>query len=183
MAMIGALAYTRPGLAASDGLAGIDERYAFISGEGTYAQSTHCCVVEVDVETGQVRILRFVVMEDCGRMINPAIVDGQIRGGVVQGIGSVLFECAAYGEDGSFLSDSFADYLLATANDLPDIEVVHFDNEPDDGVPFRGVGQGGALGAPAVLTNAIEDALAPFGAKIREKYLPPHRILELCGLI
>jgi carbon-monoxide dehydrogenase large subunit len=116
-------------------------------------------------------------------MINPAIVEGQVRGGVAQGIGAVLFEHAAYDADGSFHADSFADYLLATANDLPNIEVVHLDREPDDGVPFRGVGEGGAIGAPAALTNAIEDALVPFGAKIREQYLPPHRILELCGLI
>ena len=183
MAMAGVLAYTRPGLANADGSLGIDEHHAYISGEGTWSQSTHCCVVEVDPETGRVRIVRYLVVEDCGRMINPAVVDGQVRGGVVQGIGGVLFEHAAYGPDGRFLSDSLSTYLLPTANDVPHIEVFHHHSDPDDPVPFRGVGEGGAIGAPAALTNAIEDALLPFGAKIREQYLPPHRILELAGLI
>jgi carbon-monoxide dehydrogenase large subunit len=183
MAMVGVLAYTRPGLANSDGSLGIDEHHAYISGEGTWSQSTHCCIVEVDVETGHVRVERFVVVEDCGKMINPAIVDGQVRGGVVQGIGAVLFERSAYGTDGNYLAGSLSNYLIATANDVPHIEVVHRDSSPDDAVPFRGVGEGGAIGAPAALTNAIEDALTPFGAKIREQFLPPHRILELCGII
>ncbi|MCU1390442.1 MAG: Carbon-monoxide dehydrogenase (acceptor), partial [Ilumatobacteraceae bacterium] len=183
MAMVGVLAYTRPGLANEDGSLGIDEHHAYISYEGTWSQSTHCCVVEVDVETGQVRVLRFLVVEDCGRMINPAIVDGQVRGGVAQGISAVLFEHSAYGPDGRYLAASLTDYLIATANDLPHIEVVHHHSDPDDAVPFRGVGEGGAIGAPAALTNAIEDALVPFGVKIREQHLPPHRILELCGII
>ena len=183
MSAVGVLAYTRPGLANDDGSLGIDEHHAYISGENTWSQSTHCCIVEVDIETGHVRIVRYVVVEDCGRMINPAIVDGQVRGGVAQGIGGVLFERAAYGANGSFLAGTFNDYLLPTANDIPHIEVVHRESDPDDDVPFRGVGEGGAIGAPAALTNAIEDALTPFGAMIREQYLPPHRILELCGLI
>ncbi|MCU1395016.1 MAG: Carbon-monoxide dehydrogenase (acceptor) [Ilumatobacteraceae bacterium] len=183
MAMVGVLAYTRPGLANADGSLGIDEHHAYISDEGTWSQSSHCCIVEVDVETGHVRVLRFVVVEDCGKMINPAIVDGQVRGGVAQGISAVLFEHSAYGADGAYLADSLSTYLVATANDIPHIEVVHRDSSPDDPVPFRGVGEGGAIGAPAALTNAIEDALVPFGAKIREQHLPPHRILELIGVL
>ena len=183
MAAVGMLSYSRPGLANADGSLGIEEHHAYISGEATWSQSTHCCVVEVDVETGQVRIERYVVVEDCGRMINPAIVDGQVRGGVAQGIAGVLFEHAAYGPTGDFLSASFHDYLLPTANDIPHIEVIHRHSDPDDDVPYRGVGEGGAIGAPAALTNAIEDALAPFGVTIREQYLPPSRILELCGAI
>lgn len=183
MQMVGILAYTRPGLANDDGTLGIDEHHGYISYEGTWSQSTHCCVVEVDVETGHVRVLRFLVVEDCGEMINPAIVDGQVRGGVAQGISAVLFERSAYGADGAYLADSLSSYLIATANDIPHIEVVHHHSHPDDPVPFRGVGEGGAIGAPAALTNAIEDALVPFGARIREQYLPPHRILELCGII
>ena len=183
MSAVGILAYTGPGLANDDCSPGIDEHHAYISGENTWSQSTHCCIVEVEMDTGHVRIVRYVVVEDCGRMINPAIVDGQVRGGVAQGIGAVLFERAAYSADGSFLARTFDDYLLPTANDIPHIEVVHRESDPDDDVPFRGVGEGGAIGAPAALTNAIEDALTPFGAMIREQYLPPHRILELCGLI
>lgn len=183
MAAVGVLAHTRPGLANVDGSLGIEEHHAYISGEATWSQSTHCCVVEVDVETGQVRVVRYVVVEDCGRMINPAIVDGQVRGGVAQGIAGVLFERAAYGPDGGFLSRTLHDYLLPTANDVPHIEVIHRESDPDDDVPYRGVGEGGAIGAPAALTNAIEDALAPFGITICEQYLPPHRIVELCGAI
>jgi carbon-monoxide dehydrogenase large subunit len=182
-AQLGLMAYAQPGLANANGSPGVEETFAYLSGEGTWSQSTHCCIVEVDVATGAVRIDRYVVVEDCGKMINPAIVDGQVRGGVVQGIGSVLFEHSAYGDDGQFLASTFMDYLLPTAADVPHIEVHHLDSDPDDDVPFRGVGEGGAIGAPAALTNAIEDALAPFGAKVREQYLPPHRILELCGLI
>lgn len=183
MGAVGMLAHPRPGLANADGSLGIDEHHAYISGEATWSQSTHCCIVEVDVESGRVRIVRYVVVEDCGRLINPAIVDGQVRGGVVQGIAGVLFEHIAYGVDGRFLSASLHDYLLPTANDIPHIEVIHRESDPDDDVPFRGVGEGGAIGAPAAVTNAIEDALVPFGVSIREQYLPPHRILELCGLI
>jgi carbon-monoxide dehydrogenase large subunit len=182
-AQLGLMAYAQPGLANANGSPGVEETFAYLSGEGTWSQSTHCCIVEVDVSTGAVRIDRYVVVEDCGKMINPAIVDGQVRGGVVQGIGSVLFEHSAYGDDGQYLASTFMDYLLPTAADVPHIEVHHLDSDPDDDVPFRGVGEGGAIGAPAALTNAIEDALTPFGAKVREQYLPPHRILELCGLI
>jgi carbon-monoxide dehydrogenase large subunit len=182
-AQLGLMAYAQPGLANPNGSPGVEETFAYLSGEGTWSQSTHCCIVEVDPTTGGVRIDRYVVVEDCGKMINPAIVDGQVRGGVVQGIGSVLFEHSAYGEDGQFLASTFMDYLLPTAADVPHIEVHHLDSDPDDDVPFRGVGEGGAIGAPAALTNAIEDALAPFGARVREQYLPPYRILELCGLI
>jgi carbon-monoxide dehydrogenase large subunit len=183
VAQLGMMAYAQPGLADPSGSPGVEETFAYLSNEGTWSQSTHCCIVEVDVATGVVRIDRYVVVEDCGKMINPAIVDGQVRGGVVQGIGSVLFEHSAYGDDGQYLASTFMDYLLPTAADVPHIEVHHLDSEPDDDVPFRGVGEGGAIGAPAALTNAIEDALAPFGARIREQYLPPARILELCGVI
>jgi carbon-monoxide dehydrogenase large subunit len=161
----------------------IEVEHGYMSGEGTWSQSTHCCIVEVDVDTGHVDVVRYLVVEDCGEMINPAIVEGQVRGGVAQGIGAVLFEKSAYADDGTFLASTFMDYLLPTAADLPPIEIVHLETTPDDDVPFRGVGEGGAIGAPAALTNAIEDALVPFGAEVREQHLPPHRILELCGLI
>lgn len=175
--------YANGSLANEDGSPGIEERFGYLSGEGTWSQSTHCCIVEVDVETGLVSVRRYIVVEDCGRMINPAIVDGQVRGGVAQGIGAVLLEHAAYGDDGQFLSATLLDYLLPAATDIPRIEVIHHRSEPDDDVPFRGVGEGGAIGAPAALTNAIENALEPFGVAIREQYLPPYRILELCGVI
>jgi carbon-monoxide dehydrogenase large subunit len=152
-------------------------------GAGGWSQATHVCWVEVDPATGIVKIPRYLVVEDCGRMINPAIVDGQIRGGVAQGIGAVLYERSTYDESGHYLASTFMDYLLPTAMEIPEIEVHHLDHESLGEVDFRGVGEGGTIGAPAALTNAIEDALAPLGAKIREQYLPPTRILELAGII
>lgn len=116
-------------------------------------------------------------------MINPAVVDGQIRGGVAQGIGAVLLEHAAYDGAGNFLASTFMDYLLPTALDLPAIEIHHLECEPQGEVAYRGVGEGGAIGAPAAVCNAIEDALGPFGVRVTEQHLPPSRLLQLMGTI
>jgi carbon-monoxide dehydrogenase large subunit len=150
--------------------------------EGGWAQSCHCCIVEVDTGTGQVELLRYVVAENCGRPIHPAIVDGQIVGGVTQGVGAVLYEAAVYDETGQLLTGTFMDYLLPTAHEAPRVEIHHLVPEGDD-IPRHGVGEGGNIGAPAAVTNAIEDALRPLGAKVREQHLPPARILELIGTI
>jgi len=165
-----------------DGMAqGLAATYDFrIPEGGGWAQATHCCIVEIDPRTGRVDILRYLVVEDCGTMINPAIVEGQIRGGVAQGIGAVLYERSAYGEDGQYLASTFLDYLIPTAADLPPIEIDHVESPPTHEVNFRGVGEGGAIGAPAALTNAIADALGP-AALVTESHLPPYRILELMG--
>ena len=163
---------------------GIEAVFDFSSGEGGWTQSVHSCFVEVDVETGFVKILRYVVVEDCGDVINPAIVEGQIRGGITQGIAGVLYEHAAYDEDANFRASTFMDYLLPTATEAPVIEIHHVDQTVrTDEVNSRGVGEGGAIGAPAALTNAIEDALLPFGAVVTDQYLPPSKILELAGVI
>jgi carbon-monoxide dehydrogenase large subunit len=152
----------------------------FDGGEGGWSGGTHCAVVEVDVETGIVKVERYVAAEDCGALINPAVVEGQIRGGVAQGIGAVLLERSAYGEDGSFQSATFMDYLMPTTCDVPRIEIEHLQTVPlDADVNFRGVGEGGMIVAPPTVVNAIEDALAPFGVRIYEQHLPPVRILEL----
>jgi carbon-monoxide dehydrogenase large subunit len=153
-----------------------------ITGSG-WSGGTHVCTVEVDIATGQVKILRYVVVEDCGRVINPAVVDGQVRGGVAQGIGEVLLEHAAYDEDGNFMAGTFMDYLLPTSADIPAIEIEHLETDPDGEVGFRGVGEGGAVVAPATLTNAVEDALSPFGARVYEQHLPPSKVLEIAGVI
>lgn len=168
--------------------AGIDTELkvteTYDGGEGGWSGGTHVCEVEVDVETGMVHIDRYVVVEDCGVAVNPAIVEGQIRGGVTQGIGAVLLEESVYGEDGQFLSSTFMDYLLPTTTDVPRFEIHHVDTVPlDPDVNFRGVGEGGMIVAPATITNAIEDALAPLGVRVREQHLPPSRLLELIGTI
>ena len=156
----------------------------FDGGEGGWSGGTHCAEVEVDPGTGLVRILRYVVAEDCGELINPAIVEGQVRGGVAQGVGAVLLERSAYDENGQFLSASFMDYLLPTATEVPRIEIEHLQTVPlDADVNFRGVGRGRDDRGPSHPCNAIEDALSPFGAKVYEQHLPPSRILELIGAI
>ena len=153
---------------------------SFDGGEGGWSGGTHCAIVDVDVETGIVKVQRYVAVEDCGALINPAVVEGQIRGGVAQGIGAVLLERSAYDNDGNFQSATFMDYLLPTACDIPRIEVEHLETVPlDADVNFRGVGEGGMIVAPPTMVNAIEDALAPFGVRIYEQHLPPARVLEL----
>jgi aerobic carbon-monoxide dehydrogenase large subunit len=151
--------------------------------EGGWAQATHVCWVEVDLDTGLVTIPRYLVVEDCGELINPAIVDGQIRGGVAQGIGAVLYEKAAYNEEAVFQAGTFMDFLIPTAMEIPDIEIIHLETPSDVFANYRGVGEGGMIAAPAALTNAIEDALAHLGVRITEQHLPPTRILELAGVV
>jgi carbon-monoxide dehydrogenase large subunit len=186
LSAIAATAYLAPdnlppgvdtGLEAQETFTGAD-----VGGSG-WSGGTHLCVVDIDLDTGRVRIPRYVVVEDCGQIIHPAIVEGQIRGGVTQGIAGVLFEHAAYSEDGQFLAGTFMDYLVPTAAEIPNIEIDHIQSVPVDGVDIRGVGEGGALVAPAAVTNAIEDALMHLGVKVTEQYLPPSRILELAGVV
>jgi carbon-monoxide dehydrogenase large subunit len=160
--------------------ANLEVEAAFDGGEGGWSGGSHCAIVEVDAETGLVRVERYVVAEDCGALINPAVVDGQIRGGVAQGIGAVLLERSAYDEDGNYQSATLMDYLVPTACDVPRIEIAHLQTVPlDTDVNFRGVGEGGMIVAPPTIVNAVEDALAPFGVRIYEQHLPPARILEL----
>ncbi|HZP30259.1 MAG TPA: xanthine dehydrogenase family protein molybdopterin-binding subunit [Acidimicrobiia bacterium] len=149
--------------------------------EAAWSMATHCCFVEVDIETGEITIPRYVVVEDCGELINPAIVDGQIRGGVAQGIAAVLYEHHVYDDGGQLLTSTLADYLVPAACDLPDVEIDHLHPEPlpPGEVPFRGVGEGGFLGAPGAVTNAVADALAPLGVQITEQHLPPLRVRQL----
>ncbi len=143
---------------------------------GGWAAGTHCCWVEIDPETGAVAISRYLVVEDCGTLINPAVVDGQITGGVMQGIAGVLYEQLHYDESGQLLTSSFADYLVPSAADLPGIEIEHLEFEPLHEVNSRGVGEGGMIGAPAALCNAVSDALAHLGVEVDEQHLSPARV-------
>jgi carbon-monoxide dehydrogenase large subunit len=147
--------------------------------DGGWVSACHACVVEVDVETGRIDIRRFLVVEDCGDLINPQIVDGQIRGGVAQGIASVLYEKLEYDTDGQLRNASFADYLVPAACDLPDVEIVHMHGPVTHEVNSRGVGEGGLLGAPGAVLNAVADALAPLGVQINGTYLPPNVVRSL----
>ena len=131
---------------------------------GTTTSATHIAAVEIDPETYQVRVDRFVVAEDCGRIINPLIVDGQVHGGVAQGIGAALYEEIVYDAEGQLHTASLVDYLVPSACEIPPIDVVHLETlSPTTLGGFRGMGEGGTIGAPAAVANAIADALAPLG--------------------
>src|SRR5262245_43054244 len=146
----------------------------------TYTSAVHVAHVEVDAGTGAVRILRYVVAHDCGRLINPVIVEGQIHGRVAQGIGGGLLEEMAYDDQGQLLTGTFMDYLVPTAMELPPIETVHLEfPSPRNPLGIKGIGEGGAISPPAALAGAVEDALAPFGVRVRREPLGPSRVLEL----
>lgn len=146
---------------------------------GTTSAATHAAVVEVDPETFQVRILDYVVAEDCGRVINPLIVDGQVRGGVAQGIGAALLEETVYAADGQHLSATFVDYLVPGACEVPSVDVLHVESpSPSTLGGFRGMGEGGTIGAPAAIANAISDALAPLGVEVNELPATPERLFR-----
>jgi carbon-monoxide dehydrogenase large subunit len=146
----------------------------------TYASAVHVALVEVDIETGHVMLLRYVVAHDCGHLINPMIVDGQICGGVAQGIGGGLFEEILYDASGQLLSGSFMDYLLPTCAEVPHIDLIHLEYpSPRNPLGIKGVGEGGAISPPAAIANAVEDALRTFGVCVREAPLSPERVITL----
>ena len=157
----------------------VDLKYEGV-GNGGWSCATHVAIVDIDLDTGQVTIPRYLVVEDCGPIINPAVVDGQIRGGVAQGIGAVFYEKAFYDDDANLLSATYMDYLIPTAMEIPKIEIEHLETLTEGENDFRGVGEGGMIGAPATLTNAVSDAL---GVQVTTQYLPPSTILELAGII
>ena len=142
-----------------------------------FSNACHMCTVEIDPATGAARVTRFVVSEDCGVMINPSIVEGQIAGGVAQGIGGALLEDFRYDADGNPLTTTFLDYLLPTATDIPAIEYGHVETPATTPGHFKGVGEGGAIGAPAAVANAVNDALALVGAFCADAPFSPARIV------
>lgn len=141
-------------------------------------------LVEIDGETGVIHVLKHWVVEDCGRIINPLLVDEQIRGGVVQGIGEALFEACRYDEAGQLLSGTLADYLVPMAGEMPDIEIAHIET-PYSGstIGAKGAGEAGTCGAPAAILNAVNDALAPFGAQVSVMPITPVAVLRALGTI
>jgi carbon-monoxide dehydrogenase large subunit len=146
----------------------------------TYASAVHVAQVEVDPGTGHVRLLRYVVAHDCGKVINPLIVEGQVHGGVAQGVGGALFEDMVYDEQGQLLTGSFMDYLVPTAMELPPIETVHLEYpSPRNPLGAKGLGEGGAISPPAAIANAVEDALAPLGVRITRTPVSPDTVLAL----
>jgi carbon-monoxide dehydrogenase large subunit len=145
----------------------------------TYASAVHVAHVEVDAGTGYVRLLKYVVAHDCGKVINPTIVEGQVHGGVAQGVGGALFEEMAYDGEGQLLTGTLMDYLVPSATDLPPIDTVHLEYpSPRNPLGMKGLGEGGAISPPAAIANAIDDALAPLGVRITETPASPARVLQ-----
>ena len=144
-----------------------------------WANATHLCTCEVDIVTGKVTLLRYIVSEDIGPMINPSVVEGQIAGGTVQGIGGALYEQLAHDEDGNPVTTTFMDYLLPTASEVPEIEYGHIETPGPGPGGYKGVGEGGAIGAPPAVINAVADALAPLGVRVTRLPLTPASIAAL----
>jgi carbon-monoxide dehydrogenase large subunit len=145
--------------------------------QAAHPYATHACMVEVDPGTGAVEIRRYVVADDCGTVINPTIVDGQVVGGIAQGVGAALLEEITYGSDGQLLSGSFMDYLIPTAGEVPSVEIVHLVTPSTvHELGTKGIGEGGTIGSTAAVANAIADALA-----VSDGTLPftPERVLSL----
>ena len=140
--------------------------------------------VEVDTDTGLVKVLHFWAVEDCGRVINPLLVDEQIRGGVVQGIGGALYEECLYSDEGDLLNPTMADYLVPMAAEMPDITIAHVETPSKTSVlGAKGAGEAGTGGAPAAILNAVNDALRPLGASIWQMPMTPERILQVLGKV
>jgi len=147
-----------------------------------FASAAHVAVVEVDPETFEIKVLRYLVIHDCGRQINPGIVEGQVHGAVAHGIAAALFEEFVYDENGQLLTTSFMDYLKPTAADLPTIEGDRLETpSPLTLLGTKGVGEGGAVVAPAAVASAVEDALAPLGIRIAALPIVPSRLWEVAA--
>ena len=144
---------------------------------GTFSNACHVAIVEVDTETGHVRMEKFLVAEDAGKIINPMIADGQVHGGIAQGIGNALLEEIIYDDNGGILTANLADYMPPTAREIPEIELHHIETPSTQSITkAKGLGEGGCIGAPAAIINAINDALTPFGVGIDEIPATPQRI-------
>ena len=168
--------FARPGVASPDFEATAYHHVPTV----TFASAVHVARVEVDVGTGHVTLLRYVVAHDCGKVINPLIVEGQVHGGVAQGVGGALYEEMVYDEQGQLLTGSLMDYLVPTAMELPPLETVHLEfPSPRNPLGMKGLGEGGAISPPAAIANAIEDALEPFGVRITATPVSPARLLAL----
>ena len=156
----------------------------FYDPPATYANGCVVVLAEVDTDTGVVKFDRIVVVEDCGTVINPMIVEGQVHGAIIQGVGGAMLEHLIYSEDGQPLTTTYMDYLVPTAMGLPNIEVIHLESPSPFSIGgIKGMGEGGQIAAPAAVANAVADALAPFGARVTRLPLTPDNVLRMIGTI
>jgi CO/xanthine dehydrogenase Mo-binding subunit len=159
---------------------GLESTAYFGPDRGSTASGVHAMIVEVDPETAEVDIKRYLVVHDCGTIINPMLVEGQIHGGVAQGIGNAFYEQLIYDEQGQLLNASFMDYLIPTATDVPPIETAHRETpSPYNAIGLKGVGEAGCIPTGALFAQAVEDALAGSGIEITEIPLSPNRLFDL----
>jgi carbon-monoxide dehydrogenase large subunit len=145
---------------------GLEETYLYEPPTVTWAYATDAAIVEVDPATGEIHVEKLVAVHDSGTLINPAIAEGQVRGGLAQGFGAALLEELVYDSEGQLLTGSFADYLMPTASDMPPVAILHPETPtPLNPLGVKGLGEGGAIAPPAVIANAVCDALRPFGVE------------------
>jgi aerobic carbon-monoxide dehydrogenase large subunit len=180
VAELARLAYSPPrgGLPAELG-PGLSATVYFDPPGPTFSGAVHVAAVEVDAATGRVRVRRYVVVEDCGPVVNPMIVEGQVHGAVAQGIGEALQEAIVYDDAGQLLSGTLMDYALPKADDLPAFEIGHL-GTPSPIMPggVKGMGEGGTIGAPAAIANAVADAMRPRGVRITALPIRPESLVS-----
>jgi aerobic carbon-monoxide dehydrogenase large subunit len=175
------IAYLDP-LALPDGMTpGLEFHKTYDPPPMTYSNSSHACVIEIDTATGAIRFERYLVAEDCGTVLSPVVVEGQQHGAIAMGLSGALMEHVYYDEAGQNLSGTLADYLVATAHELPNFEILSM-HTPNKSTPagIKGMAEGGVMGAIGALTNAVNDALAPFGVVAEKQPLTP---MYLRGLL
>ncbi|MEH7247905.1 xanthine dehydrogenase family protein molybdopterin-binding subunit [Neobacillus niacini] len=159
---------------------GASATYYFVPPTVTFSSGFHVAVVEVDKETGFVNIHRYIVVHDCGRVINPKIVDGQIQGGVAQGIGGALYEEIIYDKNGQLITGTYMDYLIPTSMEIPNVEMGHQEYlSPHNPMGIKGVGEGGAISPPAAIANAVCDAMKPLNIEINTLPISPNKLRSL----
>lgn len=159
---------------------GLEATSFFVPPATAWTSGMQAAIVEVDVETGQVAYRRYVIANDCGRMVNPSIVEGQIMGGVALGIAGSLYERMAYDAEGQLQNASFADFLMPYATEIPELEIVHQETpSPLNALGIKGAGEAGSIAGPAVTASAIDDALAPFGIEITHMPIDPSGLRDL----
>ncbi|MBU0798438.1 MAG: xanthine dehydrogenase family protein molybdopterin-binding subunit [Alphaproteobacteria bacterium] len=159
------------------------EGYKTVRDTGTFSYACHAVVVSVDLQLGHVELLDYVIVEDAGTMINPMIVDGQVQGGLAQGIGTALFEEMQFDSSGQPLASTLADYHLPVASDIPRTRILHMETpSPISRFGQKGIGESGAIGPPAAIANAVNDALAPLGAEVNQIPLTPERVLRALAM-
>jgi len=160
--------------------AGLEETYYWEPPTVTWSYAVHAVIVDVDIGTGAVKLDRYAVAHDCGVVINPMLVEGQIIGGTVQGIGGGMLEGFVYDNEGQLLTGSLMDYLAPTASDVPDIELVHLQSPTSlNPLGVKGLGEGGAIAPPVAIANAVCDALAPFGAELNSTPILPEQVVRI----